>query len=132
MTFAELIERSGLKLTELAARFGIPYRTLQNWKSGSRPCPQYIIDMMSELLDHDANAKEINTMKAIKTPYKMLANIIPAHATVISSVSTAKFPIGAVLVRFDNTGIYALVGGGGMIASCDQNKARAIAESLSL
>lgn len=53
MTFQELLTKSGLKLTDLAARFGIPYRTLQNWKAGVRPCPQYIVDMMSEILDHD-------------------------------------------------------------------------------
>ena len=50
MTFQELLTKSGLKLTDLAARFGIPYRTLQNWKAGVRPCPQYIVDMLAEIL----------------------------------------------------------------------------------
>lgn len=50
MTFQDLLDRSGMRMTELSARFGIPYRTLQDWKSGVRKAPQYVIDMMAELL----------------------------------------------------------------------------------
>lgn len=55
MTFLDLLAASGMKLTELAARFNIPYRTLQDWKSGVRKAPQYVIDMMAELLNLTAN-----------------------------------------------------------------------------
>ena len=50
MTFQSLLEKSGLRLIDLADRFGIPYRTLQNWHSGVRQAPQYVINMMAEIL----------------------------------------------------------------------------------
>lgn len=59
MTFQELLDRSGMRMTEMAARFGIPYRTLQDWKSGVRKAPQYVINMMAELLDHDKEAENM-------------------------------------------------------------------------
>lgn len=53
MTFLELREKHPMPLTRLGERFGIPYRTLQNWRSGDRDCPPYIITMMDELLTID-------------------------------------------------------------------------------
>ena len=53
MTFAELKEKHGFKLTELSARFEIPYKTVQSWNSAIRECPPYIITMMDELLTID-------------------------------------------------------------------------------
>lgn len=43
----------GKNLTWIAERFGIPYRTAQNWQAegnNERSCPRYILDMMTELL----------------------------------------------------------------------------------
>ena len=52
---AQICERYGLSQTALAKRFGIPLRTIQNWAGGQRPAPEYVINMMVELLEHDKN-----------------------------------------------------------------------------
>ena len=53
---------------------------------------------------------------------KMLTATIPEGATVIDAVCTDKYPLGAVLVRFDATGLYALVSAGA-VSSCSQLEA---------
>lgn len=49
-----LIEISGLSMRSFAAKYQIPYRTVQDWRSGARPSPEYISlligwEMISEL-----------------------------------------------------------------------------------
>lgn len=41
---------SGLSCRELAERFGIPYRTVEDWSAGARECNLYIRLMMQECL----------------------------------------------------------------------------------
>lgn len=50
---AQICEAYGLKQTELARRFGIPLRTVQDWHAGRRVPPDYVVRMMTELLEHD-------------------------------------------------------------------------------
>ena len=47
----KLIEKSGLNQREFAEAFGIPLRTIQNWATGQRECPEYVYNMMNELVD---------------------------------------------------------------------------------
>lgn len=47
---AELCKRYGLSQTELAKRFGIPLRTVQDWHGGRRKAPDYVINMIDRLL----------------------------------------------------------------------------------
>lgn len=58
MTIKEICEQYGLSQTALAKRFGIPLRTVQNWAGGQRSAPDYVIRMMVELLEHDAEKSE--------------------------------------------------------------------------
>ena len=46
MDFKELLEKSGMNMTQYGEYFNIPYRTLQNWKSGVRKCPDYVMELM--------------------------------------------------------------------------------------
>ena len=48
---AKICETYGLKQTELAKKFGIPLRTIQDWYAGRRVPPSYVVDMMVRLLD---------------------------------------------------------------------------------
>ena len=42
------------KLTQqLSERFGIPKRTIEDWSRGVRKCPEYVVNMMMELLERD-------------------------------------------------------------------------------
>ena len=47
---ADIVRYSGLKMSEFAARYVIPYRTLQAWCNGTTPCPIYTRIMLCELL----------------------------------------------------------------------------------
>ena len=51
MTIKEICEKYELSQTALAKRFGIPLRTVQDWYSGRRNPPDYVVGMMVELLD---------------------------------------------------------------------------------
>ena len=53
-TIKELCKKYGLGQTELARRFDIPLRTIQNWHAEVRTPPDYVVRMMDELLDRDA------------------------------------------------------------------------------
>lgn len=53
----DILNTYKLTQTELAARFGIPLRTVQNWVAegtNHRECPAYVVGMMAEIL---ANTK---------------------------------------------------------------------------
>ncbi len=49
-TIKELCTEYGLGQTEMARRFNIPVRTIQNWHAGVRNPPDYVVSMMDELL----------------------------------------------------------------------------------
>ena len=53
MTFNELLEQSGMNTTDFAKYFGIPRRTVQNWKLGLSNCPDYLLDLMEYKLNNE-------------------------------------------------------------------------------
>ena len=53
MTFKELREMSGMNKTQFGQYFDIPYRTIQNWESGLRECPKYLLDLMEYKLKNE-------------------------------------------------------------------------------
>ena len=56
ITLTEIMEKHGVRLIDLSRRFGIPYRSLQNWASSGNAhklCPPYVLHMMDELLERD-------------------------------------------------------------------------------
>lgn len=60
MSPADIVSYSGMKMSKFAARFVIPYRTLQAWCDGTNPCPIYTRIMLCELLGilHKTERKE--------------------------------------------------------------------------
>lgn len=40
-----------MSIKEVSDKYSIPYRTVQNWKEGSRKAPSYIISMISKIED---------------------------------------------------------------------------------
>lgn len=50
MTVKELCEKHHMSQTALAKRFGIPLRSVQNWCTGLREPPGYLVPMMDEIL----------------------------------------------------------------------------------
>lgn len=53
MTIKEICEKYSLSQTDLAKRFGIPLRTVQDWHAERRNPPDYVVNMMVEILEHD-------------------------------------------------------------------------------
>ena len=51
MSIKELCSKYGLKQIELARRFGIPLRTVQDWYSDKRTPPDYVVSMIIRLLE---------------------------------------------------------------------------------
>jgi DNA-binding transcriptional regulator YiaG len=54
----EICQKYGLNQTQLAKRFGIPLRTVQNWHEGKREPAPYLIPMIEEILTADRDRKE--------------------------------------------------------------------------
>ena len=50
MTIKDICIKYDFNQTELAKRFGIPLRTVQDWHSGRRTPPDYVVNMMVEIL----------------------------------------------------------------------------------
>ena len=53
LTVREIRQAAGLTQAQLAARFGIPKRTIENWEAtgdNARTCPEYVRRMMAEIL----------------------------------------------------------------------------------
>ena len=53
MTIQEFIKSSGMTHKQLSERFRIPKRTIEDWSRGVRKCPEYVVNMMVELLERD-------------------------------------------------------------------------------
>lgn len=46
MEFKELLEKSNMSMKQFSEYFEIPYRTVQDWKSGARKCPPYLMKLI--------------------------------------------------------------------------------------
>ena len=57
-TIKAIFEEYGISQTELHRRFDIPLRTVQDWYAGRRTPPDYVVNMISDLLEYDQKAKE--------------------------------------------------------------------------
>lgn len=51
--FSKILEESGLTLKQFGDAFRIPYRTLQHWKSGTRSCPEYVLELIEYKIEHE-------------------------------------------------------------------------------
>ena len=58
MRIKELRQKLNLTQTEFGALFGIPMRTIQNWEYGRNKAPDYVVNMMIELLKYKGLLKE--------------------------------------------------------------------------
>lgn len=52
----------GLTQQQLADLTGIPHRTIQNWEGGQRKCPEYVENMVLNLLDQKFNQPDYQTI----------------------------------------------------------------------
>ncbi len=61
MMIREMRTELGDTQSEFAARYNIPFRTIQNWETGVRKPPAYIIELLSQRVRSDlANRRTVN------------------------------------------------------------------------
>lgn len=58
MTIEEARKEKGMSMKEVAEWLEIPYRTLQNWENGVRPCPVYVEKLVVEKILRDAKTRK--------------------------------------------------------------------------
>lgn len=56
-TIKDICTEYGLKQTQLARRFGIPLRSIQNWYNDERVPPDYLVRMIDEILKREKEDK---------------------------------------------------------------------------
>lgn len=59
MSVKELRSEYQMNIKQFSEYFGIPYRTVQNWNSGTRECPTYLVDLMRYKLSNEREKGEI-------------------------------------------------------------------------
>jgi len=52
MTIKEMRNYLGLTQEAFARRYNIPKRTIQNWESGKRKAPPYVMEMLEKAVEH--------------------------------------------------------------------------------
>ena len=53
MNIREMRNSLGITQSEFAARYNIPFRTVQNWEEGVRKPPKYVLDLLSNRIELD-------------------------------------------------------------------------------
>lgn len=51
MNIKDLLQQSGMNMKQFSEHFNIPYRTIQNWSSGERKAPDYVLELIKFRLD---------------------------------------------------------------------------------
>ena len=52
-TIKQIREYSGLSQSKFSEKYGIPKRTIENWESGIRKCPDYVISLLERVVESD-------------------------------------------------------------------------------
>ena len=53
MTLADLLTAYNISMAELSRRYGIPYRTVQDWAAGKHAAPDYVLNLLARALEAD-------------------------------------------------------------------------------
>lgn len=53
MTIKEIREKSGISRAEFSRKYNIPVRTLEDWESGKRKCPEYVSELLYRVVSED-------------------------------------------------------------------------------
>lgn len=100
MNIREMRNQLGDTQSEFAARYNIPFRTVQNWEAGVRKPPQYIL----ELLENRIHSDLINRRTAFLPEYNPNKPDLPARSAYVGAMSWLK----AVQDRINEPVVFAL------------------------
>ena len=59
-TIKEIREYSGLSQAKFSEKYGIPKRSLENWETRIRKCPDYVISLLERVVESDMRKKKKN------------------------------------------------------------------------
>ena len=51
MTIKEIRQKTVLKHVEFSKKYGIPRRSIENWETGKRKCPNYVVNMLNTIVE---------------------------------------------------------------------------------
>ena len=86
MNIREMRTRLGDTQSEFAARYNIPFRTVQNWETGMRKPPEYIVNLLEQRIKDDlVNRKTIALPK-----YDTQKKDLPKRSDYVGAISWLK------------------------------------------
>ncbi|MBQ6336589.1 MAG: helix-turn-helix domain-containing protein [Ruminococcus sp.] len=100
MNIREMRTQLGDTQSEFAARYHIPFRTVQNWETGLRKPPEYIMNLLESRIREDL----VNRKTAILPKYDSRKSNLPKRSDFIGSLSWLK----AVRERIGENVVFAL------------------------
>jgi len=83
MTIRELRKQLGDTQSEFAARYSIPFRTVQNWETGTRKPPDYMVDLLEQRVKEDL----INKRSVALPAYDPRKRDLPKRGDYVSALS---------------------------------------------
>ena len=86
MDIREMRSKLGITQGEFAARYNIPFRTIQNWETRSRKPPEYIIDLLERQVKEDL----INRKTIVLPKYDTNKKDLPKRSDFVGSISWLK------------------------------------------
>ena len=100
MDIREMRTRLGDTQSEFAARYNIPFRTGQNWETGLRRPPEYILDLLGERIREDL----VNRKTAVLPKFDPHKKELPKRSDFVGALSWLK----AVRERIGENVVFAL------------------------
>ena len=100
MNVREMRTRLGDTQSEFAARYNIPFRTVQNWETGLRKPPEYIMSLLENRIREDL----VNRKTAVMPKYDPRKSDLPKRSDYVGSLSWLK----AVQERIGENVVFAL------------------------
>lgn len=86
MSIREMRARLGDTQSEFAVRYNIPFRTIQNWETGVRKPPEYIVDLLEQRIKKDL----INRKTVTLPEYDPQKRDLPKRRDFIGAISWLK------------------------------------------
>lgn len=86
MNIREMRIQLGDTQNEFAARYNIPFRTVQNWETGTRKPPEYIIDLLEQRTKEDL----INRKTVFLPKYDPQKQDLPKRSDYVGAMSWLK------------------------------------------
>ncbi len=100
MDIREMRTRLGDTQSEFAARYNIPFRTVQNWETGLRKPPEYIMTLLESRISEDL----VNRKTASLPKYDPRKSDLPKRSDYVGALSWLK----AVRDRLGENVVFAL------------------------